>query len=482
VSRFPTLAGLVVACAATAAPTQIQAQAPAGQAIAVGAVYDSVRLRPLAGARIRLDSSDVVTMTDADGRFRMEGIAPGPHQLRVEHPFVDTLGVSLRSPTANFAASETRVVELAIPSQESLVNVLCAAAWRARGPALLTGRIREADTGAPAIGAKVSLVWYEIATMGGVRRTPRVRESPVGPDGIYRICGLPAELEGKAQVIRGGVTSGDVPIAFGQDIVALRSMSVARAGTIVTEETTPQPDSTGKPAEAPPPPRVYGAAKLSGRVVNKANQPIEAARVQVDGSNRAALTRANGEFTLDSLPAGTQTVSARKLGFALTEIAVDLSSLQASTVTIAMDDFVPVLETVRVSAQRTRALDDVGFNMRKRMGSGFFMEGDEVTNRTMSRFSDVLRTAPGIQIQRRGDRQFITSTRDPVNGCVKIFIDGAQWQQIEPGDVDDFLRPGEVGAIEVYSPTTTPAEFEGAARGSCTTVVVWTSRRLDRRK
>lgn len=480
-SRIPAIAALVLAAAAP-----LSAQTPAGQSVAVGTVFDSVRLRPLSGARIRLDSTTLFTVTDADGRFRLEGIPAGRHQLRVEHPLVDTLGIALRSPMANFGDLETKVIELATPSQESMVAVSCAPAFRSRGPAVLTGRIREADSGAPAVGAKVSLVWYEIATMGGVRKVPRVREVPVGPDGIYRICGLPAELEGKAQVIRGGVTSGDVPIAFGQDLVALRSMSVAQAGTVSIEPTGPGLDTTGAapttPAGQQAPPRLLGGARLTGRVVNKANQPIDGARVQLDGASRVVITRANGEFVLDSVPAGTQTVSVRKLGFAVTELAVDLSSREPSRVTLSMEDFVPVLETVRVSAGRERALDDVGYAHRKRVGTGFFMDGEEVTNRTMSKFSDVLRSAPGINVQRKGDRQFITNSRDPVNGCVKIWIDGVEWVQYEAGDVDDYLRPGEVGALEVYSSSTTPAEYQGTGRGSCSTVVVWTARRLDRKK
>jgi hypothetical protein len=476
VSRTSFLAALAAA-AIVGLPTQ-----SAGQSVAVGTVFDSVRLRPLVGARVRLDSSALVAVVDADGRFRLEGIPAGSHQLRVEHPVIDTLGISVRSRMVAFTESETRVFELATPSQESLVSVMCAPAWRARGPAVLVGRVREADSGAPARGAKISLVWFEISTVGGLRKEPRVRETPVGLDGIYRICGLPAELDGKAQVIRGGVTSGDVPISFGQDLVGLRSLSVAQAGTVITEAPAPTTDSAGNPTPQAPPPKIFGAAKLTGRVVNKALQPIEGAHVQLDGANRATLSRANGEFTLDSLPAGTQTVSVRKLGHALTEVAVDLSSREASRVTVAMDDFVPLLETVRVSAARTQALDDVGFSRRKRIGNGFFMDGEEVTSRQMSRFSDVVRNAPGILIQRRGDKQYITTVRDPVNGCVTIWIDGAQWQQLEPGDIDDFIRPGEVGAIEVYSPTTTPSEYSGPARGSCTTVVVWTARRLDRKK
>jgi hypothetical protein len=476
VSRISVLAA--VAFAAT-----LTASAADGQSTAVGMVFDSVRLRPMVGARVRLDSSSVFALTDGNGRFRLEGIPDGPHRLRVEHPLVDTLGIQMWTPVATFAGAETKAVEIATPSQESLVAVMCAAR-RAIGPAVLIGRVREADTGNPAVGAKISLVWYEISAVGGVRKVPRVREGIVGPDGIYRICGLPAELEGKAQVIRGGVTSGDVPIEFGQDLVALRSLSIAQAGTISTEATATPTDTAARtgPTETPAASRVFGTAKLTGRVVNKAKAPIEGVHVQLDGANRVALTRPNGEFTLDSVPAGTQTVSVRKLGFAMTEMAVDLSSRDVSRVVIEMEDFVPMLETVRVNASRERALDDVGYARRKRLGAGYFMDGDKLESREMSKFSDILRQAPGIQVNRKGDRQFIQSSRDPVNGCVIFWIDGAQWQQLEAGDIDDFLRPGEVVAVESYSASSTPPEYSGIARGSCQTIVVWTARKIDRKR
>lgn len=458
-------------------------QAPAS-ASTIGTVYDSIRLRPLAGARIRLDSTDLVAIADADGRFRLEGIPAGQHHLRVEHPLIDTLGIALRSPTLTYGANDARAAELATPSPESLVQRLCTAAWRARGPAAIMGRVREADSGKPATGAKVSLLWYEIETTSGLRRAPRVRETTVGPDGAYRICGLPAELEGKVQVIRGALTSGDVPIKFGQDVLFLRSMGIAAEDAVVAASAAPAApaDSASPAAQVPSPRRVLGTARLTGRVLNRATQPIVGARVQLEGTTRVADTRGNGEFVLDSLPPGTQTVSVRKLGYAPIESAVDLLSRETRSVTLSMDDFVPVLETVRVSAQRERALDNVGYARRKRVGNGWYMEGDDLSTRAAQFFSDVLRVAPGIRIQQQGGRQFITSSRDPINGCVNIWIDGTQWQQIEPGDIDDFVKPHELAAIEVYSPTTTPAEYEGLRRGSCSTVIVWTLRRLDRKK
>jgi len=437
-------------------------------------------MRPLVNARVRVDTSALTATTDSSGRFRLDGIPPGPHALRVEHPLVDTLGVVLGSPPEAYAAGETKAEDLATPAPETLIELLCSAAWRARGPAAIMGRVYEADTGTPATGAKVSLVWYEIDIKGGVRRVPRVREAIVGPGGIYRICGLPAQLDGRAQVLRGTMTSGDIPINFGQDMLALRSMSIAAPGAVAAAPVTGAP-STDSSTRAPAAPAL-GRARLTGRVLNKAGRPLPGARVQLEGTARAATTRANGDFTLDSLPSGTQTVTVRLLGYAPVEQAVDLAAREPASVTVMLDNFVPVLETVRVNAQRERALDDVGFARRKRTGGGWYMDGDAIKQRNAQNFSDVLRGAPGIRVSQSMNRQVIENSRDPMNGCVSIWIDGTQWQQMEPGDVDDFVKPYELAALEVYSATTTPAEYQPAGRSSCSTIVAWTIRRLDRKR
>jgi hypothetical protein len=434
-------------------------------------------MRPLGGARVRIDSSALVSLADSSGRFHIEGIPPGQHYVRVEHPVIDTMGIVLRSETESFASGETKAMSISTPSPETLVSLVCSPAWRARGPALLMGRVWEADTDKPAVGAKVSLVWYELDVSSGVRRAPRVREMTVGADGTYRICGLPAQLDGRLQVIRGGLTSGDIPISFGQDVLAMRSMSIAAPSTVVaTPGYSTKPDTVRKRA-AP-----SGTARLTGRVVNKLGQPLVGARVQLEGTTRAASTRVNGEFVLDSLPSGTQNVSVRLLGYAPVEKPVDLSSRLAQNVIISMDAFVPVLEAVRVTAQRERALDDVGFSRRKRMGMGWYMESDEIKRRNALNFSDLLRTAPGLRVSQTMNRQVIENSRDPVNGCVNVYIDGSQWQQMEPGDVDDFVKPYEIASIEVYSATMTPAEYSVAGRGSCSTILAWTYRRLDRKR
>ncbi len=440
----------------------------------VGVVFDSIRVRPLAGARVRIDTSGLFATTDADGRFMIQGIPAGPHELRVEHPVLDTLGIDLRSQRMLFAAGSTTAHELGTPSAERVLQIVCPAAWLARGPAALVGRVREADTQRPATGAKVSLVWYEVSLTDNLRRAPRVREAVIGADGIYRICGLPAGLEGRLQVIRGTLTSGDISVSFGEELLAARSMTIAAPGAVVAVAAS---DSARTGAT------VLGTARLTGRVLNKTGAPLANARVQLEGTTRATQSRPSGEFVLDSLPPGTQSVAVRLLGYAPIEAAVELSSGQSRSVTITLEDFVPVLETVRVSAQRERALEDIGFARRKRAGFGTYFEGDEIKARNAQYFSDIMRAVPHIRVATDGQgRQMLQNARDPMGGCVMIWVDGTMWQQMEPGDIDDFVKPYEVGAIEVYSPTNVPAEFQSRGGASCATIVAWTQRKLEMRR
>jgi len=144
-----------------------------------------------------------------------------------------------------------------------------------------------------------------------------------------------------------------------------------------------------------------------------------------------------------------------------------------------MAEFVPVLEQVRVTAQRERGLEFVGFNRRKRSANGTFFEEKDL-NKNAVNFSDVMRIAPGIRVAPAGNGKSMLVSSRSTNGCVNVWIDGTLWQQMEPGDVDDFVKPHELAAMEVYSPVNTPAEFQQKG-GSCQTVIVWTIRRLERR-
>ncbi|HEX6052211.1 MAG TPA: hypothetical protein VFZ21_23260, partial [Gemmatimonadaceae bacterium] len=63
-----------------------------------------------------------------------------------------------------------------------------------------------------------------------------------------------------------------------------------------------------------------------------------------------------------------------------------------------------------------------------------------------------------------------------------FYVDGTMWVQQFPGDLDSFVRADEIAAMEVYNPSSVPAQFTQAGRGNCTTVVMWTERRVNRKK
>jgi len=480
-------------------PTQPQPVPGDGQFGTIrGVAYDSLHNQALVHALVRVSGMPREAMTDSLGEYRLDSLAPGRYKLLVLHPLLDTIGISLVSDTINLMAGKREIVDLGVPSSERLVHLLCPAARLALGPAGVVGFIRDADTDGPAAGAKVSLLWYEGDPLG-FKKTPRVRESTVGADGRYKICGVPAAMSGKLQVFREGVSSGEVPVETKEDgtLLALRSMSIASQENV--QITMAPVDTTKKvPGDSAPPPQrgrvtntakaavrvVKGRARITGRVTNNVGEPVAGARVDLQGTTSATLTRANGEFTLDSLPSGTQTIEVRKLGFQLTEAPVELSAANPATVTVKMDKFVATLETMRVEATREKGLQDVGFSMRKRTGMGHYLEGDQIPHTNM--FSDALRVVPGLRIMPSGDgtgSQVITSSRDATGmGCVTFYVDNTPWQQQFPGDIDNFVRSDEVAAIEVYNGAQTPAQFQTAGQSSCTTIVVWTKWRVNKKR
>lgn len=503
------LAGALATTAAlaftpVAASAQVAAPPSAGFAAARGIVVDSVHGgNPLVGAIVVVPELRRGSRTNEFGEFLIDSIPPGQYSLVVLDPLLDTLGVSVRSNPETFAAGERKIVDLAVPSSESIVQSLCPAGRLTLGPAALVGFVRDVDTHAPAVGAKVSLVWYEV-DMSSLRKAPRVREATVGPTGHYQICGVPEALDGKVQVFFKSISSGEVPIVLQQGLLALRSMSIAGtglAGPVIAANPDgsviagPPTDSTvaaaadtsGRAVAAavdtqPSAPVRRSYAKITGRVVTMSGKPLANARVNLQGTDAATLTRDDGTFSLDSLPAGTQTIEVRRLGYSPTDAAVELSSRQTHRVEISVADYVPTLQTVRVEAARDRGLREVGFTERQRIGNGYFMDSEQIKDRQALQFSDMMRTIPGISVQSggAGNGNVITSSRGGMGGCVNFYVDGTSWQQMYPGDLDSFVRPDEVTAVEVYGPSTTPVQFQKAGQSGCSTIVIWTVRRIYR--
>jgi hypothetical protein len=465
------LAG-VAACVAAAPAQRAHAQTPAaptipGFTVLQGVVADSVHGMPLSNAVVLIEGTNRSAKTTEDGRFRIDSIPPGQHRIDVTHPLLDTLGIRMRTQEYPFEAGGSHEISLIVPGGAQLVGNLCTSAQRMRGPAAMVGFVRDPDTGGPAIGAKVSLVYYVTDPIG--RKMLREPEAVVDSAGMYRMCGLPTDMSGKVQVFRGGVSSGEVPVEMSGNLVLPRAFSVAQHQTVAIVK-----GDSGKVVRI-----AKGTARVTGKVVDKKGLPLSGARVMLQGGGETVISRPNGEFVLDSLPSGTQALEVRKLGYASTDVAVELASNKPARTTVIMGDFVPTLAAMRVEAAEDKGLSKVGYLQRKQMGMGHFMDGKDINHESIS-FADVLRTAPGLSVQPLGDGRtyVVRDSRVAGGGCVNFWVDGSPYTEMTPGDISDYVQPSEIVALEIYHGTETPAQYQTSGQTSCATVVAWTVARV----
>ncbi|HEY4218154.1 MAG TPA: carboxypeptidase regulatory-like domain-containing protein [Gemmatimonadaceae bacterium] len=430
-----------------------------------GVVLDSIHGVPLAKANVMIEGTNRSALTNQYGEYLLDSIPAGEHRVMVLHALFDTLGMVMRTQPYPFGAGESHNLDLAVPGGADLVRILCPPARIALGPGVMLGFVRDPDTDKPVQGAKVELVYSVTDPIG--RKSNTVRSANTDSAGVYRICGIPADMDGKVQVFRNGVSSGEVATKV-TNLVALRSFGImAKAQTVVEVA-----GDSGKVKRV-----VKGDARVAGKIVDKLGRPLSGARVALQGSGSVVISKANGEFTLDSLPSGTQAIEVRKLGYAAADQAVELSANTPVKTTITLGDFVPTLAVMRTVAAEDKALSDIGYLQRKKSSAGgYFLDGNQINHEALS-FSDAMRVAPGIRVQPTGDGRtnVITDSRNPASGgCVNYYVDGVPWASMTPGDIDDYVRPAEIVAVEVYHGTDTPPQYTAPGQSGCATLVVWT--------
>ena len=440
-----------------------------------GSVIDSIHGGvPLAGAIVRVKDTKLQGTTDANGQFKIDSIPPGEHSLSLIHPLLDTLGVAINTRAVPFQAGNTLAVELAIPSAQTVLEMSCAAAWRRRGPSALVGKVLDADNDTPLVGATVSLTWKEL-DLTNLRKRDVVRKQPVGQDGTYRICGLPGGIDGNVQAEFNGRKTAEVHVIMDEaNPLGFQSL---RIGTAVVEEA-PAADTTKGArktvAQGDTARRLRGPARLTGKVINAAGAPVANARIDVSGTGAAALSRDDGTFGFTDLPSGTQALVVRQLGFEPVEMAVELSGKAPRQVTVTMSKPARVLDPVAVVAEKSKdGLDQVGFAQRKKNGFGYFMGPEQIQDRQATRMTDLFRSVPSLRVVPSGMDYVVESNRDATGGCVNYVVDGSPYQSLFAGDVDRLMPATDVAAIEVYTGSSTPAEFQTPGSSSCTTIVMW---------
>ena len=483
---------LVVACAA-AAPAWAQATGPRLR----GRVFDSVASVPLSGARIELvsevDRSRIAYSATSDslGHFSLPAVARGRYIAGFFHPVLDSLGLALSQRWLDVKKDEGEMgFDLAVPSAQRVHQAICTPQPKPKGAldsaGVVMGYVLSAHTLMPQSGATVIAQWTEYTIGRGVlERQLFSRTATSVPGGWFAVCDVPAAADIVVRAINGTDTSGAIEVRVPGNRLARRTIYVASRETLAAAA---ERDSVVKHAVRAATDSTTGrratdiaGTVLKGWVRTEDGVPIPSAQVRVYDSPVSTLTDHEGAFVLVGVPGGSQTVLTRAIGFVPDERPVDLTD-QHLPVIIGLTSVRRFLDTVHVRAARLDINNIVGFESRRRAGAGRFFSASDIHRINARQVTDILRHAPSLQLVSLGMSGFAVRMRGDQNTCQPaLFLDGKQLVRWELADLNSLLHPDEIGGMEIYTPSMTPAQFR--TQDACGTILIWTRtpERLSRR-
>jgi hypothetical protein len=384
------------------------------------------------------DVTPVAASTDTAGRYHIDSLPPGRYAVGFESLFLDSLEVNVSPRWALVAAGQTATIDLALPSAATLRDAHCKGLTLPPHTGVLFGHVVDAQSEGPLRGIVVAMSWQELdvdrTTLRPVRQE---RSASITTDdrGWYRLCGVPTgswiTLQLQSDGRAGPALRTQVDDTLG---VAVRHLSFSMSDARVIADTV---------AAAP----LSGTARLSGVVLGPDGAPIERADVRMGGTAAAARTDAQGRFSMVALPAGTQLLLVRHLGFAI-ETPVELREGSTTTSTVHLQRILVNLDSVRVVATQVRYpvfAEHQKFNIFGRLlGPG------EINLQHANYASDIIAKIPGFRVVGTGSSAKVYDARGQVfnNPCAtSVVVDGAPYFEIND------VPPIDIGAIEAYPAT-----------------------------
>jgi hypothetical protein len=405
---------------------------------------------------------------DNRGRYRIDSLPVGRYMVEVSSPFLDSLEITLPAREITVQAGRATKLDFAVPSGRTLRAGACPGLALGAGFGALLGRVVDADTDAPLADARVVVAWRE-TTIDRKTLTPRTaeRSGAVATDslGRYRVCGVPTDEWVVLQVQHGGRFGRDVRVMVPDSAgVSVRSLSLSTAASraIVAGADSASSDTVAAP--------LTGTASVAGVVRGVGGLPLGEAQVRVLGARGTSISDARGRFSLSDLPAGTQVLEVRRIGYLLAQQPVELRSGRTVSQDVQLRRIV-TLDSIRVLAQRSR-YREFEFN-RKANGFGKFFTVDSIEKRHPLYTSDLFRVTPGFRVMGFGLDAVVGSSRGASsimggNCAANVVIDGMPNQEI------NLISPFDIGAMEIYRPgDPAPVQYN---RGDCGVIVIWSKR------
>ena len=460
-TRLATFAAL---CLAIARPAESQ---DAQRGRLEGMVHDSVNARPLAGARVAARSADAgsngagAATTDSSGRYHIDTLPAGRYLVGFESALLDSLEITLTPRTITVAPGSVATVDLALPSAAKLRSAVCSGATLPAQTGVLYGHVVDAATEAPLAGATVVAAWRE---RGFDRQTlkPSTNDRTVSDttdaSGWYRFCGVPTGTWLAFQLQHRGRTSPVLRTMIADSLgIVIRHLSLGAA--------TSRPDTADGDAEVAR--TTSGTATLAGVVRGTAGMALVGAEVRVLGTSAAGRTDPSGHYSLGNLPAGTQVLEVRHIGYTAAEVAFELRGNATVTGDVQLQRVVN-LDSIRIIAKREPYHE---FNdHRKTSIFGVFLDPEQIEKERVSWTSDVIAKIPGFRVAGEGVKAQVYGNRGgSFCGRVNVVIDGLPKQSIND------VNPFSIGAIEAYREGEPgPPEYSDAR--ACGMIVIWTKR------
>lgn len=411
-----------------------------------GTVYDSVARAPLRGAIVQIvaltGAPSFTDSTDARGRFTFRAVPVGQYFVEFTHPVLDSLALELPLSSADVRDDATTRLSLAVPSSATIITQTCRTT-PADSAALFFGMLRDARTGRGLDDGRVTVRWTEIVIDRSGFNSTQKNVFASSRDGWFATCGVPAATEVVAHATHGADSTG------------IAVLTVPAHGLIRFDFD------------------VGGQATIRGRVTSE-GRPVYNARVRAGAEERFAYTDSSGAFRLGGVPAGTQTVDVRALGYAPHAAPMSLRPDAETEMNVELTTVKRVMDTIRVIGQRVYSIDAIGFERRRKAGwGGVFIDGDATRRRGLYSVMQLLHELPSVRVQQTGLERTVVFSRMGSECTPAFFLNGIRMPSDLLGELDLFVRPDELEGMEVYRGHT-PAEF--FTTDGCGAVVVWTRR------
>ena len=434
----------------------ISVHTASAQATISGVVYDSVAKVPLTGAMEQLVVADSLSrfvqtvVSDARGRFSFAAVADGRYILGFLHERLDELGLEPVVRTVQVQSGRSVRADLAIPSPAAIRAAVCGSrATDASGVVL--GVVRDARDGALVSGATVTAEWLEVelTTSGITPRRPSIGDT-TRANGWFVLCDVPSP--GEVWLIAGRSTDSTdrLKVSVSEEGFLRRDLYVGSARVDGPKQT------------------------LSGTVMTaQEKRPIADALVSITNGSQAR-TNERGEWTLpDALP-GTRRLEVKAVGYYPEDRPVDVIA-GAPPVRVALFTMRAMLDTIKVTATRL-SRNMSGFEERRRAGMGRYLTPEYIAQRRATFTSDLFRTVPGMFVEKQSFGQTALLMRGTFTArCVpQFYLNGGYAGELTADDLDAFVSPDDVAAVEIYREPMVPAQFSMGGSGGCGSIVVWT--------